>query len=153
MFPYFTELLYLIHRTRMKGSYIYIYIYILFFLLKIIDIFLFTYIFVNPFEFPDRFSDIRQKLVNITYICLLHLSAWPRFSIYAQFPMHHLFNPVMSTLVFFLCQFVAFIYYVCHHIICTWYSSVDYQFSLCHYFGLRLKSFGFSLPFSTYWPC
>ena len=59
---------------------------------------------------------------------------------FAQFPVDHFSHPVVSSLVFYLCQFTAFVllldkpFHLCQYITYTCYSSAYYQFLLYYYY-------------------
>ena len=80
-----------------------------------------------------------------------------KFKLLAQFPVDHHAYPVVSSLIFFLCKFAAFAYYVIdlfclyHHIIyiCWFVASylflLWYDWSLWHCFVLLLQEIQFLL--------
>ena len=45
-------------------------------------------------------------------LCICHMFVWSNLKFLAHFPVDHLVNPVVSRLIFILCKFVAFAYYV-----------------------------------------
>ena len=86
-----------------------------------------------------------------------------RFKFLAQFPVDHLAHPIVSSLILFLCQFAAFVYYVIDNFvsISTWPTSavllrLIYCFAMVGPYGVVLccyqNRFSFSLKVSLSYP-